>query len=308
MLHGAMTRAAMPTATPLVLLLDKPLGLSSNAALQRVRRMLGKPKAGHTGTLDPLATGMLPICLGEATKFAGHLLSEKKSYHCTLKLGVETASGDADAPVVCELPVPALDADQVVAALARFRGVIRQTPPIYSALKRDGVPLYRLARAGETVEVPEREVMIHRLELRRLAGDEIDLEVVCGSGTYIRSLGMDLARALDGVGHLSALRRLWVSPFEQRPMASLADVEAWAATAGEVTPAWLIPVDQTLCSIRAITVAADDVLALCQGRAVANLIGAAGSVRLYTTDGHFFGLGEVTDDGVLRARRLLATG
>lgn len=293
-----------------VLLLDKPLGLGSNAALQRVRWLLGKPRAGHTGTLDPLATGMLPICLGEATKFAGYLLSERKCYRATVLLGVATASGDADGEVVAERAVPPLRAADITAAMAAFSGRIRQRPPIYSALKRDGVPLYRLARAGVEVEVPEREVLIHRFELLAFDATALEIEVECGSGTYIRSLGPDLALALGTVGHLSALRRLWVAPFAGRPMASLEQIEqlsrdGWPVGAGDAPP-WLLPIDQALANLPELLIDSAARRALGFGQAVAGFAPADLPLRLYEPEHGFLGLGRVGADGMLRVQRLLS--
>ncbi|MGD9584593.1 MAG: tRNA pseudouridine(55) synthase TruB [Lysobacterales bacterium] len=292
-----------------VLLLDKPLGLGSNAALQRVRWLLGKPRAGHTGTLDPLATGMLPICLGEATKFAGYLLSERKCYRASVHLGVATVSGDADGEALAERPVPPLSAARITEAMAAFIGRIRQRPPIYSALKRDGVPLYRLARAGVEVEVAEREVTIYRFELLGFDATSLEFEVECGSGTYIRSLGPDLALALGTVGHLSALRRLWVAPFAERPMVSLAQIEqlsreAWRPGA-EDAPPWLLPIDQALANLPQLRIDSAACRALGFGQAVAGFAPADQPLRLYDPERHFLGLGRVGDDGLLRVQRLL---
>lgn len=212
-----------------IILLDKPEGLSSNSALQKVRRALGAAKAGHAGTLDPLATGMLPVLLGEATKLAGHLLHGDKAYSVGCRLGQSTTTYDAEGEVVEALPVPALDAAAVGTALVPFTGRIRQRPPVYSAIKRGGQPLYRLARRGEAVEVPEREVEIHAVRVLAVAGDRVDLEVECGSGTYIRSLVHDLGRALGCGAHVVRLRRLWVEPFRAHPLVTLDEVEAGRA-------------------------------------------------------------------------------
>lgn len=293
-----------------ILLLDKPLGLSSNAALQKVRWLLGKPKpkAGHTGTLDPLATGMLPICLGEATKFAGYLLAESKCYRTRVALGIETASGDRDGEQIAHANVPLLDEPQVAQVLQRFTGLIRQTPPIYSAIKQNGIPLYKLARAGEAVQAAEREVRIDRIELCDLGADYLDLEVECGSGTYIRTLGMDVARALGTVGHLAALRRTWVTPFQGSTMASIQDIADWRANNAEQKPAWLVPVEQALMNLPLIRLDAAATVAVKQGQRVSELGRAVGEYRLHDEHGAFFGLGMLDDAGVLRAKRLLATG
>ncbi len=191
-----------------IVLLDKPLGLSSNQALQAVRRLLRAAKGGHTGALDPLATGLLPLCFGEATKLAGSLLGARKAYLAECRLGVTTDTADSEGEVVQQRPVPELDADAIEAALARLRGHILQVPPMYSALKQGGERLYVKARRGETVEVPPRGVDVHRLDLLARDGDTLQLLVECGSGTYVRSLAADLGEDLGCGAHLTALRRI----------------------------------------------------------------------------------------------------
>jgi tRNA pseudouridine55 synthase len=287
-----------------LLLLDKPVGLSSNAALQRVRHAYGGLKAGHTGTLDPLASGMLPICLGEATKVAGEVLAGRKCYRFGLKLGERRSTGDAEGEVVATAPVPPLDPDRVQAALTEFIGTTRQVPPMYSALKRDGQPLYKLARAGQTVEREAREVTIERLDLLDQGPDWLDCRVLCSKGTYVRVLGEDLARRLGSEGFLQSLRREYVEPFQALPMVSLE-----AVLAGPLPP--LLAADAALPHL---AVASLDPLAcgaLRHGQAVLlppSTSGTAGSlVRLHDPSGRFFGLGEVTPDGRLRPRRLYAT-
>src|SRR5580700_1526548 len=192
-----------------IVLLDKPLGLSSNAALQRVRTLFSRIKAGHVGSLDPLASGMLPICLGEATKIAGEILAHRKCYRFTVSLGIATATGDAEGAVTASAPVPALTAAQVQQGLAGFRGAQLQVPPMYSALKRDGQPLYKLARAGVTVARAPRDIELFELTLTALEPAALTCEVLCSKGTYIRVLAEDLARALGTCGHVTALRRLY---------------------------------------------------------------------------------------------------
>ena len=316
-----------------ILLLDKPLGLSSNQALGRARRLLGADKAGHTGALDPLATGMLPCCFGEATKIAGLLLGSRKAYVARVALGAATETGDREGRVVAAGSVPPLDADRLEAALARFRGRIRQRPPVYSALKRDGVPLYRLARRGEAVEVPEREVEIHALAARppdaptvgagwtlpvpadavvgRPPGDAgidwpvVELDVTCGSGTYIRSLATDLGAALGCPAHLAALRRPWVEPFEGSPMVGLEALEA--AVAAGVAAGLLRPVADGLAGWRRLDVDAEGERRLRQGQPLA--AGAAeGPWRVHGPDGGLLALADAGADGVLRVRRVFAPG
>jgi tRNA pseudouridine55 synthase len=208
-----------------ILLLDKPTGLSSNQALQRAKRLLGADKAGHTGSLDPLATGMLPLVFGEATKVAGHLLGSRKAYAAEVALGATTTTDDSEGEVVATAPVPEFDEARLAHELVRLTGTILQRPPAYSALKRAGVPLYKLARKGLTLEIPEREVRVDAIVVLNRTATHLRLEVTCGSGTYIRSLARDLGAALGCGAHLSALRRLWVEPFEHVPMHGLTDLE-----------------------------------------------------------------------------------
>ena len=212
-----------------ILLLDKPSGMSSNQALQRVRHLYRAEKAGHTGSLDPLATGLLPVCFGEATKIAGLLLGSRKAYETVARLGVTTDPDDADGVVLRERPVSSLDSSAVDAALATFIGRIRQRAPIYSALKQGGEPLYAKARRGEPVEAPEREVEVDVFRVVDRGEGWLRLHVECGSGTYIRSLVRDLGELLGCGAHVSELRRLWVDPFRDAAMYTLDDLQSLAA-------------------------------------------------------------------------------
>jgi tRNA pseudouridine55 synthase len=271
-----------------ILLLDKPLGLSSNAAVQKVRRAFGRVKAGHTGSLDPLATGMLPICLGEATKVAGYLLDGDKEYEFTMRFGVRTATGDLEGEVVEQAAVPDLQA-AIGPAMAGFRGEIRQVPPMYSALKRDGQPLYKLARQGIEVEREARTVTIRRLELLSIQGEEASLAVTCSKGTYVRTLAEDLARAMGSCAHLSALRRTAVAPFPATGLVTLQDLEANPAGVA------LLPPDAALPQLPELRLEADAARRMGQGQAL-RLSGSEASVpglvRLYTPDGAFLGIGQ----------------
>lgn len=216
-----------------VLLLDKPLGLSSNQALQKAKWLLRAEKAGHTGTLDPLATGVLPLCFGAATKFSQLHLDADKTYETTVRLGIKTSTADAEGEVIATRPVRCTPG-QVVEVLDRFMGPIQQVPPMHSALKKDGKALYEYARDGETVERPPREVVIHELELLdlQLQGDApfLRLRVLCSKGTYIRTLGEDIGEALGCGGHLVALRRIATGPFDQSQCIDLATLEALEET------------------------------------------------------------------------------
>jgi tRNA pseudouridine55 synthase len=290
-----------------ILLLDKPAGMSSNAALQRVRRLFGGCKAGHAGSLDPLATGMLPVCLGEATKIAGEILSSRKRYRFTIALGARTATGDREGAVIEQSPVPPGWQAAVTAALAGFLGPGRQIPPMYSALKRDGRPLYELARAGVTVERAAREIEIFELAPVSHAPAQLELDVLCSKGTYVRTLAEDIARALGTCGHVSALRRAWVEPFEHEPMATLEELTRACAGAGqdERAPPALLPADRPLEHLPAVLLEPWQADRIGHGQAVMVVRGPApGRVRLYDAGRRFLGLGESDGRGEVRPRRL----
>jgi tRNA pseudouridine55 synthase len=291
--------------TPIgVLLLDKPVGLSSSAALQRVRRLAGGIKAGHTGSLDPLASGMLPICLGEATKVAGEMLSLRKCYHFGVQLGERSATGDAEGAIVERCPVPPLTPAAVEAVVARFHGEQQQIPPMYSALKRDGEPLYRLARRGLTVERSPRSLVIDSLQLLTLQSDRIELRVRCSKGTYVRVLAEDLARALGTCGRLYSLRREYVEPFAGEPMASLEQLEA----AQQPLEHWrLLPADRALLHLPALRLTPPALSALLHGQPVHGAACGVAVWRLYDVDARFLGLGESDAGHTLRVRRLFSS-
>ncbi len=241
-----------------VLLLDKPLGLSSNDALQKAKWLLRAEKAGHTGTLDPLATGVLPLCFGAATKFSQLHLDADKTYETTVRLGIKTSTADAEGDVIAQRPVTCT-VGQVVEVLDRFMGAITQVPPMYSALKKDGKALYEYARAGETVERAPRHVEIHDLELldMQLDGEVpfLRLRVTCSKGTYIRTLGEDIAEALGCGGHLSALRRVATGPFDASECVTLEDLTSMDEPARD---ARLMPVQSLLTDHTAVTLDADN--------------------------------------------------
>lgn len=288
-----------------ILLLDKPAGLSSNQALQRVRHLYRAEKGGHTGALDPLATGLLPLCFGEATKIAGLLLGGRKAYEAEVVLGVVTDTDDADGQVLRERPVPALDRARVEAALAPFLGRIRQRPPIYSALKQGGEPLYAKARRGEAIEVPEREVHVEAIELRALEGGRLRLSVTCGSGTYIRSLARDLGESLGCGGHIAALRRTWVEPFTAPRMSTLDELQALAGQGGEpALDALLLPVEAGLAHFPAVALDPEQARRIAQGQPVpvAGLPGA--ELNLTDLNGRSLGLGRRGEDGQVWPKRL----
>ena len=294
----APAQAAPPSG---VLLLDKPEGVSSNGALQRVRRLTGADKAGHVGSLDPLATGMLPICLGEATKIAGELVGGRKRYRFEIALGAATDTGDREGAVIERAPVPELQPEPLAAVLARFIGRQGQVPPMYSALKRGGQPLYRLARAGVEVERAPREIEIDELTVLTMRGAAVELEALCSKGTYIRVLAADIARALGTCGHVRRLRRICVAPFEGEPMATLEALEAACRTG---SPPRLIAADRALPNLPAVTVTGPAAARLACGQAVSSPAPQlTGRVRLYDPAGCFLGLGEA-GGGSLRPKRM----
>ncbi|MDT8449728.1 MAG: tRNA pseudouridine(55) synthase TruB [Wenzhouxiangellaceae bacterium] len=296
-----MTNSASETNDG-ILLLDKPAGITSNAALMRAKRVLGIRKAGHTGALDPLATGLLPLCFGQATKVSAFLLDADKCYLADLKLGEETASGDAEGEAIATAEVPALDRERVEQVLEGFRGPIDQVPPMHSALKHKGRRLHELARAGIEVERKPRRVTIHELELLDLDPPRMTLRVACSKGTYIRSLAIDIGRALGCGAHLGGLRRETSGPFSLADAVTLAKLE-------EMTPgqarALLLPPDAALPDVPRVDLEPAEATDLGHGKAVATGCGGTGLVRMYA-GGIFLGLGRIDERGVLRVRRLFA--
>jgi tRNA pseudouridine55 synthase len=285
-----------------VLLLDKPSGITSNRALQEARRLLNAAKAGHTGTLDPLASGLLPVTFGEATKFAADLLDADKSYEATLRLGVTTTTGDAEGAVLAERPV-SLNAADVEAALAQFVGTIEQVPPMHSALKRDGRALYEYARAGVEVERAPRRVTIRRLQLLACEGETARIAVECSKGTYVRVLAADIGARLGCGAHLAALRRTRVGPLAVERGVPLAELEAMPAAARH---ALLLPVDALLASLPALELDAEAARRFSLGQRLP--LGPArrpGRVRVLGPDARLLGVAQVNERGVLAPQRLV---
>ncbi|MDR1424059.1 MAG: tRNA pseudouridine(55) synthase TruB [Azoarcus sp.] len=293
-----------------VLLLDKPAGMTSNAALQNARRLLNARKAGHTGTLDPLASGLLPLTLGEATKFSQMLLDADKVYEAGIRLGIETDSGDAEGNVLATKPV-AVDEATLRYALARFTGEIEQIPPMYSALKRNGKPLYEYARAGIELERAPRKVTLSECALLRFDGCRLDVRVACSKGTYIRSLAIDIGRALGCGAHLDALRRTRIGAFD---VSQAVTPDALDAAAPDNRTALLAPVDTLVAAFPRLDLDPDAARLILQGQPLAPQKTTAGKsapggcVRLYGPAG-FLGLGQWKDDGhdgQLWPKRLIA--
>jgi tRNA pseudouridine55 synthase len=291
-----------------ILLLDKPLGLSSNHALQRVKRLFDARKAGHTGSLDPLADGMLPICFGDATKLSAFLLDADKHYRFRIRLGVTTATGDTEGEVVQERSPEGITRADIEGVLPDFVGRISQLPPMYSALKHQGKRLYELAREGVEVEREPREVTIHSLELGEVDLPEFELDVRCSKGTYVRTLAEDIGEALGCGAHVTKLRRTGVGPYTARPMIDMAQVEAAAEQGHAALDALLLPIDTALSDWPSVHVGADAAFYLQQGQAV--LVPKApteGWVRIYQGE-DFLAVGQVQDDGRIAPKRLMTEG
>jgi tRNA pseudouridine55 synthase len=294
-----------------ILILEKPAGMTSNAALQTVKRLYNAAKAGHTGSLDPLATGVLPLCFGEATKFSQYLLDADKIYRSTFVLGVRTNTSDSDGEVIAESDASAITQDAVEAALQQFRGPIKQVPSMFSALKKDGQPLYKLARQGIEVEREARAVMVFELRtdaFRSGVKAEVDVWVHCSKGTYVRSLAEDLGRALGCGGHVSVLRRVQAGPFAEADSVSLTTLEGLRAREA------FAEMDSLL---RATTTALDALPKLMLGEAAGFYLRqgqpvlvpkapTSGLVQLQLASGEFIGVGEILDDGRVAPRRLVS--
>lgn len=290
-----------------ILLLDKPSGLTSNAALRRVSRFLDARKAGHTGSLDPLATGLLVLCFGEATKVSGWLLDADKSYTCLARLGVTTDSADADGQILQRRQVPAVDDEALEDVLSGFRGQQAQVPPMFSALKHDGQRLHELARQGIEVERPPRQVCIHDLNATRVAPDALRLEVTCSKGTYIRSLVADIGEQLGCGAHVEQLRRTGLGPFKGPSMWSLETLERLSGQGAAALDGCLLPTDTALADYPAVTLAASAAERFCHGQAVSadRPAEAASILTVYGPDAAFLGIGAWRDDGAIAPRRLL---
>lgn len=286
-----------------ILLLDKPQGITSNAVLTRAKRIIGVKKAGHTGTLDPIASGLLVLCFGEATKVAGFLLDADKAYEADVRLGITTDSEDAEGRELEHRPVPAIDEQRIEAVLETFRGAIEQVPPMHSALKHKGRRLYELARRGDTVERPPRPVVIRELQLTARDEASLRLRVTCSKGTYIRSLARDIGEALGCGAHLAALRRTASGPFDIRDAVALDTLESLAR---DQARALLSPPDRALEHLPGIVLDDQQASRLVQGQRLAGLqAGHSGRVRVYGP-GEFLGVGETDGEGRLKPVRLFA--
>ena len=307
-----MSRRRRGRAVDGVLVLDKPSGLSSNQALQRVKRLYFAAKVGHTGSLDPLATGVLPLCFGEATKFSQYLLDADKAYESTFVLGTVTDTGDAEGRVLENTDASVITERDVIAALQAFEGEIEQVPSMYSAIKRDGQPLYKLARKGVEVERKSRPVVIKRLQLRAFRGGEkpeVDIYLECSKGTYVRSLAEDLGRVLGYGAFVSALRRTRAGPFTIEDSLALSTLEALQdSTEFHGLDNFLLPADVALGALPLVRLSESGGFYMRQGQPV--MVPNAprgGIVRVALHSGEFLGVGEILDDGRVAPRRLIVT-
>jgi tRNA pseudouridine55 synthase len=289
-----------------MILLDKPQGLSSNQALQKVRNLFKAEKAGHTGALDPLATGVLPICLGETTKVAGILLGNDKAYRVSARLGITTDTDDAEGSVLQERPVSQGTALRLESLLSEFTGDILQVPPIYSALKQGGEPMYVKARRGESIALPARPVTIRSIQLLQSSDLEFSLDVECGSGTYIRSLIRDLGERLGCGAHVTALRRLWVQPFRDWPLTTIEELQVLSEQGEGAMDALLLPVEKSLIAVPKCPLNAEQARRVGMGQAVyLEILNAIdGLVQLCDEGGRSLGLATIDTQGRIHVQRL----
>jgi len=289
-----------------ILLLDKPLGETSNAALQKVKRIYFARKAGHTGSLDPLAGGLLPICFGSATKISAFLLDADKRYWVRVKLGETTTTGDAEGELLETRPTAGITESDIRTALERFVGEIRQIPPMYSALKHKGKRLYALARDGVEVEREARTVRIYKIELLSIKLPEFEINVSCSKGTYVRTLAEDIGTVLGCGAHVSALRRTGVGPFDATQLVSMDDLNRAFEQGRDALQALLLPMESALCDWPAVKLNADSTHYVKQGQAVlVPNAPTAGKVRLYDEKENFIGVGEILEDGRVAPKRLM---
>jgi len=287
-----------------IVLLDKPAGISSNRALQKVRGIFHARKAGHTGSLDPFATGMLPICLGEASKTAAFMLEAGKRYRATARLGEATTTGDIEGELIQTCPLPDLDLKVITRALKRFEGEIAQVPPMYSALKHEGRPLYEYARAGIEIDRPARAVNIYQLDLSDWQSPDFIFEVHCSKGTYIRTLAEDIANSLGSCAHLIKLRRMVVEPFDGFSMVTLEQLQE-AREQGSLEE-FLLPVDVGLASWPKVVLDAGQHGKYKHGNNFPLVVDGlpVGNIRVYGPEGSLLGLGEVSPQGNLQPTRV----
>ncbi|WP_455202494.1 tRNA pseudouridine(55) synthase TruB [Kaarinaea lacus] len=289
-----------------ILLLDKPQGLTSNHALQKVKRLFNARKAGHTGSLDPLATGMLPVCFGEATKISNYLLNADKRYVADCKLGQRTDSADADGNIIATRPIENISERQVREVLEQFVGDLQQVPPMHSAIKQDGVPLYKLAHQGIEVQREARSITVYHIELIKFDKDILELDISCSKGTYIRTLADDIGEALGCGAHITALRRLQVGIFENSKMYTLDELNALKEQDVTALDQTLLPIDAGLKDWKEVRLTPDAAFYIRQGQAVfVPQLKTEDYVRLYGPSHEFVGIGIVLEDGRVAPKRLM---
>ena len=291
-----------------ILLLDKPLHMTSNGVLQRVKRLFNAKKAGHTGSLDPLATGMLPLCFGEATKVSQFLLDSDKHYYVEATLGVRTTTGDAEGEVIETKSVDGIEVNHVIAVLAQFVGAIQQIPPMFSALKHQGKPLYELARQGIEIERKSREIFIYSSQLEAMQGHKFTFNVHCSKGTYIRTLVEDIGAMLGCGAFVSGLRRTIVSPYQKNKMYSLSELEVMHEQYGaDALIECLLPIDTSVQHLPVVNLSSAATFYMRTGQAVmVPHVPTSGWVRIFADDAQFMGIGEILEDGRVAPRRLIS--
>ena len=289
-----------------ILLLDKPLGVTSNSALQQVKKLYNAAKAGHTGSLDPLANGLLPICFGSATKISAFLLDADKRYWLRIKLGVTTNTADAEGEVLATRPVPNISRERLIATLADFTGAIQQIPPMYSALKHKGQRLYKLAREGIEVEREPRTIYIHQSNLGAYNLPEFELDIHCSKGTYVRTLAEDIGEALGCGAHVAALRRTAVGPYHIDQLVAMDKLELTAKEGLHALDRLLLPVESAVIDWPEVSLTNDSLYYIRKGQAViVPQAPTSGWVRLKEREAGFIGVGEILEDGRVAPRRLL---
>lgn len=289
-----------------IVLLNKAAGLTSNAALQQVKRLYDANKAGHTGSLDPLATGVLPLCLGEATKVSQFLLDSDKKYRATIKFGVRTDTADSEGEVIASCDDFELSERKIKSALTAFVGDIEQVPPMYSALKVDGVPLYKMARKGQVIERQSRSITVHSIDLVRFEDDEVVLEIACSKGTYIRTIADDLGQSLGCGAHITGLHRMQAGAFSEEQCFSLDELVATNSEHGFLgIDELLIPMDEAIKELPEVVLPSITADHIKNGQpVVARHLPAEGLVRLYENE-QFIGIGSINDDGMVAPKRLV---
>lgn len=288
-----------------ILLVNKPEGPTSNAVLQQIKRLFKAKKAGHTGSLDPLATGMLPICFGEATKFSQYLLDADKCYQTIGRLGTKTNTADAMGDVIASVDDVQISRQALLTALTQFKGPIQQIPSMYSALKHEGKALYKYARSGIEIERAPRTIHIHDIQLNHFDGRDFSLTVTCSKGTYIRNLIEDIAEHLGSLAHVVKLHRVYTAGFADEPMHTITEL---LELSEQQQQQCLLPIDRAVQYLPKLSLCSDDVIRLRHGKMLASQLefGQPGLVRLYEQSMHFIGLGEILTSGGLKVKRLLA--